>query len=104
MVPAPTSDQSHMDDLSIAIVAAKAAAEAAAAARTDAPLRARAKTVSADLVTDADARAEAAAVSVLQEHRPDDAIVGEEGAAEPGTGTRRWWIDGIDGTVAFAAG
>ncbi len=73
--------------MSIAIVAAKAAAEAAAAARDDAPLRARAKSVSADLVTDADAKAEAAAVAVLNEHRPDDAIVGEEGT--DGAGCRR---------------
>ena len=104
MLPSRNADQSLPDDLSIAIVAAKAAAEAAAAARDDAPLRARAKSVSADLVTDADAKAEAAAVAVLGAHRPDDAIVGEEGTAETGVGARRWWIDGIDGTVAFASG
>ena len=104
ILPATTAGQSPADDLSIAIVAAKAAAEAAAAARDGAPLRARAKSVSADLVTDADAKAEAAAVAVLNEHRPDDAIVGEEGTAESGIGARRWWLDGIDGTVAFASG
>jgi myo-inositol-1(or 4)-monophosphatase len=104
MLPATTSGQSQDGDLSIAIVAATAAAEAAAHAREDAPLRARAKSVSADLVTDADARAEAAAVAVLKRHRPGDAIIGEEGTAEPGAGARRWWIDGIDGTVAFASG
>jgi myo-inositol-1(or 4)-monophosphatase len=99
MLPATTTGQS---DLSIAVAAASAAAAAAEAAR-DAPLRARAKSVSADLVTDADGRAEAAAVHVLREHRPDDAIAGEEGADHAGTGSRRWWIDGIDGTVAFAS-
>jgi myo-inositol-1(or 4)-monophosphatase len=104
MLPSRNADQSLPDDLSIAIVAAKAAAEAAAAARDDAPLRARAKSVSADLVTDADAKAEAAAVAVLNAHRPEDAVVGEEGTAESGVGARRWWIDGIDGTVAFASG
>lgn len=100
MIPTTTTDQS---DLSIAIVAAQAAAEAATAARGSAPLRPRAKSVSADLVTDADAAAEAAAVEILRRHRPDDAIVGEEGAADEGTGERRWWVDGIDGTVAFAS-
>jgi myo-inositol-1(or 4)-monophosphatase len=99
MLPATTTEQS---DLSIAIVAAKAAFEAATAARA-APLRARAKSVSADLVTDADGMAEAAAVEVLRAQRPDDAIVGEEGAADAGVGARRWFIDGIDGTVAFAS-
>jgi myo-inositol-1(or 4)-monophosphatase len=104
MLPATPAGQSRPDDLSIAIVAARAAAAAAAAARAAGPLRARAKSVSADLVTDADAKAEAAAVAVLSELRPDDAIVGEEGTAEPGLGKRRWWLDGIDGTVAFASG
>jgi myo-inositol-1(or 4)-monophosphatase len=96
--PTSTTDQS---DLSIAVVAARAAFHAAAAARAD-PLNARAKGVSADLVTDADAKAEAAAVEILRTHRPDDAIVGEEGANDTGDTDRRWFIDGIDGTVAFA--
>ena len=99
MLPTTTSGQS---DLSIAVAAARAAAAAAEAAREQ-PLLPRAKSVSADLVTDADGKAEAAAVTVLRAHRPDDAIQGEEGADHPGTGDRRWWIDGIDGTVAFAS-
>src|SRR4051812_36373821 len=99
MFPGSTNDQS---DLSIAVVAAQAAFRAAEAAR-DQPLRARAKSVSADLVTDADAKAEAAAVEVLRTHRPGDAIIGEEGANDSGQRGRRWYVDGIDGTVAFAS-
>ncbi|WP_084285199.1 inositol monophosphatase family protein [Solirubrobacter soli] len=99
MLPTSASDQS---DLSIAVAAAQAAFRAAEAARTD-PLNPRAKGVSADLVTDADAKAEAAAVEVLRAHRPADAIVGEEGANDAGETGRRWFIDGIDGTVAFAS-
>ena len=34
---------------------------------------------------------------------PADAIVGEEGADQTGDAGRRWYIDGIDGTVAFAS-
>ena len=98
MLPGSTTDQS---DLSIAVVAAQAAFRAAEAARAQ-PLRTRAKSVSADLVTDADAKAEAAALEVLRTHRPDDAIIGEEGANDSGERDRRWFIDGIDGTVAFA--
>jgi myo-inositol-1(or 4)-monophosphatase len=81
----------------------QAAVEAATQARAE-PLRARAKSVSADLVTDADAAAERAAVAVIRRHRPQDAILGEEGAGHRGTSTRRWLIDAIDGTVAFASG
>jgi|GEM_PF-5920052 len=91
-----------MDDLDVAVTAARAAAEAALAARAAAPLRPRAKGVSADLVTDADAAAEAAAAAVLRARRPGDAITGEEGTDEAGEG-RRWWVDGIDGTVGFAS-
>src|SRR4051794_14258085 len=100
MLPIATSGQS---DLSIAVAAAKAAFAAARAAR-DGPLRARAKSVAADLVTDADGKAEAAAVAVIAAQRPDDAVVGEEGADHRGASARRWFVDGIDGTVAFAAG
>jgi myo-inositol-1(or 4)-monophosphatase len=100
MLPSQTADQS---DLSIAIAAARAAYDAAAAARAD-PLNARAKSVAADLVTDADAKAEQAAVEILARRRPDDAIVGEEGTSASARGDRRWYVDGIDGTVAFAAG
>ena len=57
MIPGSTTDQS---DLSIAVVAAQAAFRAAELAR-DEPLRPRAKSVSADLVTDADGKAETAA-------------------------------------------
>ena len=65
--------------MSIALNAVRAAVEAAQTAR-NAPLKPRAKGVSADLVTDADAAAEAAAVAVIRSHCPDDAILGEEGA------------------------
>src|SRR5262245_14882492 len=75
ILPGATTTQS---DLSIAVAAVQAAARAALQARS-APLRPRAKSVAADLVTDADARAEQAAATVIKRHRPDDAIVGEEG-------------------------
>src|SRR5262245_57383284 len=100
MVPSSTSDQS---DIAVAVAAVQAAFDAASDARNG-RRRARAKGVSADLVTDADGVAEAAAVAVIRALRPDDAVQGEEGADHAGTGTRRWWIDGIDGTVAFASG
>ena len=80
----------------------QAAAQAAQQARSR-PLNPRAKSVAADLVTEADALAEGAAARTIAEQRPGDAILGEEGTNTEGT-TRRWLIDGIDGTVAFASG
>jgi myo-inositol-1(or 4)-monophosphatase len=94
--------QSPFDDVGVAVLAVQAAAQAAQEARSR-PLKARAKSVAADLVTDADAQAEAAAARVIAEHRPNDAILGEEGTNTRGS-QRRWLIDGIDGTVAFASG
>jgi myo-inositol-1(or 4)-monophosphatase len=83
----------------VAIDAAYAASEAAALAR-EAPLTQQTKGVSADVVTNADRAAEAAAVAILRERRPHDGLLGEEGASHDGA--RRWVIDGIDGTVNFA--
>jgi myo-inositol-1(or 4)-monophosphatase len=94
--------QSSTDDLAVAVGAVRAAARAAHDARSR-PLKPRVKGVAADLVTEADAAAEAAAAAIIEAHRPDDGILGEEGTRTPGRG-RRWLIDGIDGTVAFASG
>jgi myo-inositol-1(or 4)-monophosphatase len=58
------------------------------------------KSSPADLVSAADRASEAAIVELLASERPDDAIVGEEGAAVGGS-TRRWLVDGLDGTINF---
>ena len=60
----------------------------------------RRKTSAADLVSAADHASEEAIVALLRAERPDDAIVGEEGASV-GAGSRRWLVDGLDGTVNF---
>lgn len=84
---------------------AAAAAGAAALARVGTALDVGYKRSGADPVTDADREAEAAAVAVLRAERPDDAITGEEGARSgPAGATRRWVVDGLDGTTNFAAG
>ena len=57
-----------------------------------------------DPVTEADRRIEAAIVSALGEARPDDGILGEEGAERASKSGRTWVIDPIDGTRAFIAG
>jgi len=55
------------------------------------------------LATEADVAVEKAMRQLLAEFRPGDAILGEESGAS-GEGTRRWILDGIDGTREFAAG
>lgn len=61
----------------------------------------RAKSGVTDVVTAADLAAESAVVELLRRHRPDDAIVGEEGTSVTGDSGRTWVIDPLDGTYNF---
>lgn len=54
-------------------------------------------------VTEVDHAAEQAIVSGLNDHRPDDGLLGEEGSVRHSSG-RRWIIDPLDGTVNFVHG
>ncbi len=57
-----------------------------------------------DPVTVADRAAEQAMRDILARRRPDDAILGEEFGADPGSSGLTWVLDPIDGTRAFVAG
>jgi myo-inositol-1(or 4)-monophosphatase len=59
------------------------------------------KSTSTDLVTEFDRAAETTIVDALRRLRPGDAIVGEEGTADPGDSGYAWLIDPIDGTTSF---
>ena len=56
------------------------------------------------MVSDADREAEDAIVALLGRERPDDGLLGEEGAASPGSSGRRWVVDPLDGTTNFLYG
>jgi len=56
-----------------------------------------------DPVTAVDRAAETLVRTLLSEHRPDDAIVGEEEGGEATSG-RTWIVDPLDGTVNFVHG
>src|SRR5437660_1675701 len=55
-------------------------------------------------VTIADREAERSIRDAIEKAFPDDAILGEEESEKPGSSTRRWIIDPIDGTYAFVHG
>ena len=55
-------------------------------------------------VTAADREAESIVRRLVHEAHPDDGILGEEEAELVGTSGRRWIVDPIDGTKAFARG
>lgn len=63
-----------------------------------------AKSTPTDLVTAVDRDVERWLTDQLVLHRPDDAILGEEGAGRTGTSGVRWVVDPIDGTVNFVLG
>lgn len=57
-----------------------------------------------DLVSDTDRWSEERIVTRLNEARPYDEIVSEEGMRVPGTSGVRWLVDPIDGTTDFVYG
>jgi myo-inositol-1(or 4)-monophosphatase len=63
----------------------------------------RAKSTPTDLVSDADLAAEAAIRGILNDRRPGDSILAEEGGAS-GDGDLRWIVDPLDGTINFLFG
>ena len=62
------------------------------------------KSSSTDLVSDADRDAERLIADLIRRERPDDGLVAEEGADQPGRSGRRWVVDPLDGTTNFLYG
>lgn len=57
-----------------------------------------------DLVSEADRASEAYILAELRRARPDDSVVGEEGASHKGTSPISWVADPLDGTTNFLFG
>lgn len=91
-----------MDDLTLARTAASVAAEIIRGWRGR--IDGASYKGDVDPVTIADREAEAAITALIATHRPDDGLLGEEGAAAAATSGRRWVIDPLDGTVNFLHG
>jgi myo-inositol-1(or 4)-monophosphatase len=62
------------------------------------------KSTPTDMVTEVDGETEALLVARIGAARPNDAILGEEGANRPGTSGVRWVIDPLDGTTNYLYG
>jgi myo-inositol-1(or 4)-monophosphatase len=62
------------------------------------------KSTTTDHVTEMDRAAERLIVDALLAARPDDGVLGEEGANRTGTSSIRWVIDPIDGTTNYVYG
>jgi myo-inositol-1(or 4)-monophosphatase len=83
---------------------AREAAALVARGRAGAAEQVGVKSSPGDLVTAVDTASEELVVRRLLAARPDDAVLGEEGAARAGTSGVRWVVDPIDGTVNFVYG
>ena len=62
------------------------------------------KSTAIDFATQMDEKAEALIVETILRARPDDGIIGEEGAARPSNSGITWVIDPLDGTVNYFYG
>jgi myo-inositol-1(or 4)-monophosphatase len=85
----------------IAIEAGRETAALVLADRRQGVKVAATKSSATDVVTEMDRRAESMLVDRILSQRPDDGIVGEEGADHVGETGVRWILDPIDGTVNF---
>ena len=105
---ASTSGADQPDLSSQLLELARATAEEAAllvgAGRATAADQVDTKSSPVDVVTAVDKASEALIVRRLLEARPDDGVLGEEGASQDGTSGVRWVVDPIDGTVNFLYG
>jgi myo-inositol-1(or 4)-monophosphatase len=90
--------------LALAVETAREAGELVARGRAGAAESVGTKSSPVDVVTAVDTASEELVVSRLLGARPDDGVLGEEGAARPGTSGVRWVVDPIDGTVNFLYG
>lgn len=86
---------------SVAEQLAREAGVMALAGRRSGPITADTKSSPIDMVTKYDKASEAMITDGLRRLRPDDGIVGEEGAAHTGTSGITWHVDPIDGTTNF---
>ncbi len=90
--------------LALARATAEEAAVLVAAGRSSAADRVDTKSSPVDMVTAVDRASEELIVGRLLGARPDDGVLGEEGASRAGTSGVRWVVDPIDGTTNFLYG
>jgi len=93
----------HHELLEVAWRAARAAGDLLMAGREQV-LTITTKSTLTDVVTQMDTEAEALVVSTILAARPDDGLLGEEGADRLGGTGVRWIVDPLDGTVNYLYG
>jgi myo-inositol-1(or 4)-monophosphatase len=90
--------------LALAVDTAREAGRLVAEGRSSAGRQVDVKSSATDVVTAVDTASERLIVGRLLAARPDDGVLGEEGADRGGSSGVRWVVDPIDGTVNFLYG
>ncbi|MET9885928.1 inositol monophosphatase family protein [Streptomyces sp. NPDC006430] len=98
------SDELKAELLDVGLEAARRAGELLRDGRPADLAVAATKSSPIDVVTEMDIAAEKLITSVLARRRPEDGLLGEEGADSPGTSGVRWIVDPLDGTVNYLYG
>ena len=91
------------DDLELAFALADAADGVTSAHYHAEEMRTTTK-VDGTPVSEVDLAAERTMLEILRRRRPTDGVIGEEIGSHPQPGSRRWILDGIDGTHNYADG
>ncbi|UOR02746.1 inositol monophosphatase [Leucobacter allii] len=99
--PAPVPDALAEELLALAARIAVAAGERVLALRARSVAVAASKSSETDVVTEADRESERLVVEMIRAARPEDGVLGEEGAGIAGSSGITWVIDPIDGTVNY---
>jgi myo-inositol-1(or 4)-monophosphatase len=101
----PPGDDRLLTELAhAALRAAQAAAGLLASAVGQPRSNVEVKSSATDMVSEVDRGSEQLVTGILAELRPDDGLLGEEGASKPGTTGIRWVVDPLDGTTNFLFG
>ncbi|HVT67612.1 MAG TPA: inositol monophosphatase family protein, partial [Trebonia sp.] len=99
MAPDPVApDPVALRDLAVAVAREAGELLASRAGRVEV---AATKSSPTDVVTEMDLAAEKLITHCIGMARPDDGILGEEGASREGTSGVRWIVDPLDGTVNY---
>jgi myo-inositol-1(or 4)-monophosphatase len=90
--------------LAVAVEVARGAADLARDLRERGVSGITTKSTATDVVTAADRATERYVRDALRQRRPGDTVLGEEAGQSTGTGSVRWIVDPIDGTVNYLYG
>jgi myo-inositol-1(or 4)-monophosphatase len=103
--PVPDGEDPELAELAdVALAAASGAAALAAEGFGRSRSDVETKSSATDMVSEIDRNAEELISTLIGQARPDDGLLGEEGASREGASGVRWVVDPLDGTTNYLFG